>query len=141
MATKMLTKPTNENGSGQLWETGTAPSGFETISRPTILKLRDLPIGGYIDCTPIELQESTTKGIDQPLLLVELKTGARGALPMQASLANVLLDEDQEKCKFIGKRVLIRKTGMKTSPKWKDDAGQPRQFALYEVAVSKSVAK
>jgi hypothetical protein len=56
---------------------------------------------------------------------------------MQASLANTLLDEDQEECNYIGKRVIIRKTGVKTSPKYKDDNGNPRSFALYEVAVAK----
>jgi hypothetical protein len=135
MATKAITTQSNE--SIALWETGAAPAGFETISKPTILKLRDLPIGGFIDCKPLELVESTTKGINQPLLLVELtKDKTRVALPMQASLANTLLDEDQEKCKYIGKRVLIRKTGVKTSAKYKDDNGNPRQFALYEVAVA-----
>lgn len=135
----MATKPTKESTNAiALWETGNAPAGFETISRPTILKLRDLPIGGFIDCKPLELVPSTNKSIKQPLLLVELtKDKTRVALPMQASLANTLLDEDQEECNYIGKRVIIRKTGVKTSPKYKDDNGNPRSFALYEVAVAK----
>ena len=136
MATKTMT--TQATNSIALWETGNAPAGFETISRPTILKLRELPIGGFIDCKPLELIASTNKSIKQPLLLVELtKDKTRVALPMQASLANTLLDEYQEECKYIGKRVVIRKTGMKTSPKYKDDNGNPRSFALYEVAVGK----
>ena len=136
MATKAIA--TKETNNISLWETGAAPAGFETISKPTILKLRDLPIGGFIDCRPLELMESTTKGINQPLLLVEpTKDKSRVALPMQASLANTLLDEDQEKCKYIGKRVLIRKTGVKTSAKYKDDNGNPRNFAIYEIAVAK----
>jgi hypothetical protein len=136
----MATKPTTKESTNAiaLWETGNAPAGFETISRPTILKLRDLPIGGFIDCKPLEVIPSANKSIKQPLLLVELtKDKTRVALPMQASLANTLLDEDGEECNYIGKRVIIRKTGMKTSPKYKDDNGNPRSFALYEVAVAK----
>ena len=139
MATKTKTQlaNTNTNGAISLWEEGAAPQGFETISKPTILRLRDVPVGGYIDCTPLEVLPSTNKAIKQPLLLVELtKNKARVALPMQASLANVLLDEDEE-CNYIGKRILIRKSGMKQSAKWKDDNGDPRQFALYDVAVQK----
>jgi hypothetical protein len=136
MATKITTKESNE--AIALWETGNAPAGFETISRPTILKLRDLPIGGFIDCKPLEVIPSANKAIKQPLLLVELtKDKTRVALPMQASLANTLLDEDQEECNYIGKRIVIRKTGVKTSPKYKDDNGNPRSFSLYEVAVAK----
>lgn len=140
MATKQKTQLATTNGNGNaisLWEEGSAPAGFETISKPTILRLRDVPVGGFIDCTPLEVLPSTNKSIKQPLLLVELtKNKARVALPMQASLKNTLLDEDDD-CKFIGKRIMIRKSGIKQSNKWKDDNGDPRQFAIYDVAVAK----
>ena len=135
MATKTASK--ESVNAIALWETGNAPAGFETISRPMILKLANVPIGGYIDCKPLEVLPSTNKSIKQPLLLVELsKDKTRVALPMQATLKNVLLDEEEE-CNYIGKRILIRKSGVKTSGKWKDDNGNPRNFALWEVAVAK----
>lgn len=128
-------------GAVAMWETGTAPDGFEMISKPTIIKLRDIPVGGYIDCVPLEVQPSTNKAIKQPLLLVELTASKQKALlPMQATLASALLDEDEE-CNYIGKRINIRKGGVKHSNKYKDDNGKPREFSLWEVSAFKGGKK
>jgi len=112
-------------------------SKFKLITRPPLVRLKDMPEGAVIDCTPLEVTESTNKSIKQPLLIVEL-TGknSKVAIPMQAALRNVLLDK-ADKCTFIGKRVLIRKAGERVSTKYKDDNGDPRKFSIYDVAVAK----
>jgi hypothetical protein len=102
------------------------------------VKLREMPEDAVIDCIPKEvIQPLPGASIQQATLLVEL-TGknTQVRLPLQAALRNTLLDK-KGTCPFIGKQVLIRKAGERTSPKWKDDNGEARKFAIYDIAVAK----
>jgi len=113
-------------------------SKFERITLPPIVKLKDMPEDAVIDCVPKEvIKPLAESAIQQPTLLVEL-TGRNTSvrLPLQAALRNTLLDKKTNKCLFIGKRVLIRKAGEKIS-KWKDDNGELRKYAVYDIAVAK----
>jgi hypothetical protein len=112
-----------------------AKEGFKSLSRPEILKLREMPDDKVIDCTITGLQKSNNENIRQPLFEAKLTEDGREVLiPAQASIANQLLDKNG-KCPHIGKRCLIRKSGSRTSNKWKDEKGNGRQFSVYQVLI------
>lgn len=115
-----------------------AKQGFESLSRPGMFKLRDLPVNGVIDGVLKEIKPSTNPAIRQPLLeMVLTKDGSTVLVPCQAGIATRIFDKDTGKCAFVGKRILITKTGYKKSNKYKDESGQGREFATYDVIVSK----
>lgn len=120
------------------WKDGSelAKAGFKRLGNPEILRLREMPVGAVIDCTPTAVKQSQKEGIRQPLIEATLtEDGRKITIPAQASIANQLLNKEQTKLMFPGKRVLIKKSGMKVSSKWKDENGNGRQFATYEIAV------
>lgn len=117
-----------------------AKMGFESVaSKPTIFKLRDLPVNGVIDGTLKEIRPSTNPdAIRQPLLTMELtKDKTTVLVPCQGGIAVKIFQNPEEresmKSRFLGKRILIAKTGFKRSKLYKDDTGQGREFATYEV--------
>ena len=117
-----------------------AKQGFEAVSsRPPILRLRDMAVNDVIDGTLKEIRPSTNPDqIRQPLLVMELtKDKSTVLVPCQGGIAVKLFatpeDRDQRKTRFLGKRILIAKTGTKRSKLYKDDSGQGREFATYEV--------
>lgn len=117
-----------------------AKMGFEAVSsKPTIMKLRDLPVNGVIDGTLKEIRPSTNPDqIRQPLLTMELtKDKTTVLVPCQGGIAVKIFSNPEEreslKSRFLGKRILIAKTGFKRSKLYKDDSGQGREFATYEV--------
>lgn len=113
-----------------------AKAGFKRLGNPEIIRMRNMPEGAVIDCTITGLTPSQNKEIRQPLINATLTEDGRTVLiPAQASIANQLLDKEQKKLLFPGKRVLIRKSGTKVSTKWKDTDGNARQFPVYEIAV------
>ena len=116
-----------------------AKMGFESLSRPGVFKLRDLPVNGVIDGTLKDIRPSTNPdAIRQPLLTMELtKDKTTVLVPCQAGIATRIFDKQTGKCAFVGKRILITKTGFKKSTKYKDDSGNGREFATYDVIVAK----
>lgn len=115
-----------------------AKMGFESLSLPGVFKLRDLPVGGVIDGTLKAIKPSTNPAIKQPLLeLVMTKDKRTELVPCQAGIGVRIFEKDTGKCNLIGKRILITKTGYKKSPKYKDDSGNAREFAIYDVIVAK----
>ncbi|NDF16094.1 hypothetical protein EB061_12380, partial [bacterium] len=58
-------------------------------------------------------------------------------VPCQGGIAVKIFQNPEEresmKSRFLGKRILIAKTGFKRSKLYKDDTGQGREFATYEV--------
>jgi hypothetical protein len=123
-----------------------AKMGFETVSaKPAIFKLRELPVNGVIDGVLKEIRPSTNpEAIRQPLLRMELTEDKSTTLvPCQGGLSSRIFSEPdgkynpelktQLKSRFLGKRVLIVKTGFKLSNTYKDDSGKPKEFATYEV--------
>jgi hypothetical protein len=117
-----------------------AKIGFEAVaSKPTIFKLRELPVNGVIDGILKEIRPSTNpEQIRQPLLTMELtKDKSTTLVPCQGGIAIKIFSNEEEKAqlksRFLGKRILIAKTGFKRSKLYKDDSGQGREFATYEV--------
>lgn len=117
-----------------------AKIGFQTVSsRPAILKLRELPVSGVIDGVLKKITPSTNpEQIRQPLLEMELtKDKSIVLVPCQGGIAVKIFSNPEEKAqlksRFIGKRILIAKTGFKRSTLYKDDSGQGREFATYDV--------
>lgn len=112
------------------------PKGFEIISRPPIVPLKDMPLGAVLDFTLTGVQDSTNPEMKTPILIGKLTAdGSRVGIAAQASIANVLLpgwtkDEDKAEsfCPFIGRRILLKKAGYRNSEKFK------KKFAIYEVA-------
>lgn len=135
----MATKTKNKNGEVVTgWKTASelAEQGFKSLNNSEILRLREMPEGAVIDCTPTALIPSKNKAIRQPLIEAVLtEDGRTVTIPAQASIANQLIDEKSGKLKYEGRRVLIKKAGTRTSSKWKDDQGKARQFSVYEIAV------
>ena len=112
-----------------------AEQGWQQLGKPEILKLREMGIGALIDCTIDGLQASESKGITQPLFQATLTgTATKVLIPAQASIANQLIN-DQGKCDFIGRRVVITKTGEKESDTYKNKDGTPVIFSIYKVIV------
>ena len=117
-----------------------AKLGFETVaSRPPIMRPRELEVGKVIDGTLKEIRPSTNpEQIRQPLLVMELtKDKSTVLVPCQAGISVKIFatpeDKEARKTRFLGKRILITKTGYKRSKIYKDDTGQGREFATYEV--------
>ena len=114
-----------------------AIQGFESLSLPGVYKLRDLPVGGVIDGILQAILPSKNEAIKQPLLeMILTKDGSTSLVPCQAGIATRIFDRDTGKCAYVGKRILITKTGHKRSAKYKDETGQGREFATYDVIVS-----
>ena len=135
----MATKTKSKNGHVVTsWQSASdlAEQGFKSLNNSEILRLREMPEGSVIDCTPVALIPSKNKAIRQPLIEAVLtEDGRTVTIPAQASIANQLIDEKTGKLKYEGQRVLIKKAGIRTSSKWKDDQGKARQFSIYEIAV------
>ena len=117
-----------------------AKMGFETVSsKPPILKLKDFKANDIIaDGILREIRPSTRDDIRQPLLAMELtKDKSTVLVPCQGGIAVKIFNNPEEraelKSRFLNKRILIAKTGFKRSNRYKDDSGQGREFATYEV--------
>ena len=114
-----------------------ASDGFSMLSKPEILKMREMKDGDQFVCTIDGVQASTNPEIKQPLFQATMAEGnVRVLIPAQASLANQLIN-GQGKCEFIGKKIRITKTGEKESNKWRDPAtGKGKLFPIYTVEVA-----
>jgi len=111
-------------------------SGFKRLGNPRVFKLREMNVGDALVVTLKSLTPSKNKSIRQPLIEAKREdTGEDISIPAQASIANQLIDEKTGKLLHSGKKVAIIKTGERESAKYKDDNGQPRRFAVYDVLV------
>lgn len=111
-------------------------AGFKRLGNPRVFKLRDMNVGDSLVVTIKSLSPSKNKSIRQPLIEAKRQdTGEDVSIPAQASIANQLIDEKTGKLLHVGKTVAIVKTGERQSSKYKDDNGQPRTFAVYDVLV------
>jgi hypothetical protein len=130
--TAIETLPPMEQLAKQGWETVTA-------SRPSIFDLNSLPVNGVIDGVLKEIRPSLKPEItSQPLMVMELtKDKSTTLVPVKGGISVKIFaspeEKAQRKSRFIGKRILVAKTGFKRSKTYKDDSGQGREFATYEV--------
>lgn len=123
--------------------------GFQELTSPPIVRMRDMQVGDVLTGVLITVIPSRQKSIKNPLLVLDVGGGVKVSIPAQAVIASALLpDYDEEEkahredpasvCPFLGRKVFIRKTGTKQSTKFKQDDGKtPREFAVYDIAVSR----
>ena len=128
------------------WSTSVDKSGLKSLTRPPIVKIKDMPVGASLDVTVYDLVPSSQKDIKNPLLLATLKDGTKVSIPVVGGLAGTFLaDKDGVDLAEVTKddlaegildtRVVITKVGTKLSTKWKADSGQPREYPIFEVAI------
>jgi len=118
-----------------------AKQGFETVtaSRPGLYDIRSMKPKDVIDGILKEIRPTLRPEItDQPLLLMELtKDKTQTLVPVKAGIGVKIFanpeEKAQRKSRFLGKRILIAHTGFKRSKTYKDDSGQGREFATFEV--------
>ncbi|NDG86080.1 MAG: hypothetical protein EBX52_13710 [Proteobacteria bacterium] len=118
-----------------------AKQGFETVSdsRPSLYDLKSMKPRDVIDGTLKEIRPSLRPEITtQPLLLMELtKDKSQTLVPVKGGISVKIFanpeEKAQRKSRFLGKRILIAMTGHKRSKTYKDDSGQGREFATFEV--------
>jgi hypothetical protein len=130
------------------WSTNVDKKGLKALTRPPTIKIKDMPIGASLDVTVYDLVPSTQKDIKNPLILCTLNSdGSKISIPVVGGLAGTFLaDKDSVVLSEVTKddladgildaRVVITKTGTKLSNKWKADSGQPREYPVFEVAIS-----
>lgn len=129
----------NQAGLTMWGKAGELPKGFELLTQPPLVNLKDMPLGALLDFTLDDVAPSARKDISTPNLIGRLSSDptVRIAVPAQAAIAQVLLpgwDKDADEparkfCSYLGRRIILRKTGFKNSAKWK------KKFAIYDVAV------
>jgi hypothetical protein len=117
-----------------------AKMGFENnSSKPVIMKMKDMKVSDVIDGVLKKITPSTNpEKIRQPLLEMELtKDKTTILVPCQGGIGVKLFSTPEEKAqlksRFIGKRILIAKTGFKRSDTYNDASGQGTEFATYDV--------
>lgn len=120
-------------------------SDLEELTLPPLVKIADMPVQASLDFTLEKVVPSRNPSIDSPLIVARLtKGGNKVTVPAVASIANILLpgfdkkkdrDDPEAKCPFVGRRVIIRKSGIRESSKWQDDQKKPRKFPVFDVFV------
>lgn len=130
------------------WSTSVDASGLKSLTRPPIVKIKDMPVGASLDVTVYDLVPSSSKDIKNPLLLATLNSdGSKVSIPVVGGLAGTFLaDKDGVDLTEVTKddladgildaRVVITKVGTKLSTKWKADSGQPREYPIFEIAIA-----
>jgi hypothetical protein len=151
MAKATKSHPANTESSGPVsapWSTNVDKKGLKSLTRPPTVKIKDMPVGASLDVTVYDLVPSAQKDIKNPLLLCTLNSDdSKIAIPVVGGLAGTFLaDKDGVDLAEVTKddladgildtRVVITKIGTKLSTKWKADSGQPREYPIFEVAIS-----
>lgn len=108
--------------------------GWKVKSRPPIMRPKLWEIGKSITGVVKEVVASYKKEFNSKILILELSAGNLVGIPIVGSIKPDVLDEEGE-CVCIGEEISILKTdGIGVSDKFKDDAGKPRKFPIFQVA-------
>lgn len=129
------------------WKTNVDTSSLKALTLPPTVKIKDMPVGAVLDVTIYDLIPSQKKDIKNPLALaVNHADGAKIAIPVVGGLAGTLLADKECDLKKVTKddlnesvsdvRIYIKKTGLKRSNQYKDDAGQGREYPIFEVTIA-----
>lgn len=142
--------PADTAAAGRLtpWKMGGDIKGAEmqVLTAPPIVKLKEMPIGAVLDGTLIDVIPSRNPSIKNPLFILSID-GQDYSIPGQAVIVKALLPEYEDKkdrdnpaakCPYLKRRVLLKKTGIKQSRTYKTDEGEPRDFAVYDIAVGEA---
>ena len=138
-----------EQASFSPWSTDTLSADvldeMDELTLPPIVKIADMPLQASLDFTLEKVVASRDEKIDNPLLVAKLTAnGNKVTIPCVASIANTLLpgfdkkkdrDEPQEKCPYVGRHIIIRKSSIKESNKWTTEDGKKRKFPTFDVYV------